>query len=183
MAAQPIVGGALLRILEGFVGFADFLEFLLGAGLLGNVRMVLPRELPVRLLDFLGAGLAVDAHHAVVVLVFHPDSRPLPPAGFFLAQASLARLGLRRVKNVALFSGIGQAPLVILVGPVRLRDDRPVRGNLLPPPGVSRGAEDAPDDGHLREFRLVRSPAGRSPSPSPPEARRASPRPRQLSRS
>src|SRR5712671_6466427 len=67
-------GGAFLRILERLVGFADFLEFFLGAGLLGNVRMILPRELAVRLLDVLGARLAVDAHHRVVVFVFHPWS-------------------------------------------------------------------------------------------------------------
>src|SRR5882672_4682238 len=73
-AAQTIVGGALLRILERFVGFAYFLEFFLGAGLLGNVRMVFSRELAVRLLDVLGARLTVDAHHRVVVFVFHPRS-------------------------------------------------------------------------------------------------------------
>src|SRR5258706_1716699 len=73
-AAQTVVGGAFLRILERLVGFADFLEFLLGPGLLGNVRMVLSRELPVRLLDLLGARLALDAHHRVVVFVFHPKS-------------------------------------------------------------------------------------------------------------
>jgi len=74
MAAQTIVGGALLRILERLVGFADFLESFLGAGLLGNVRMVLSREFPVRPLDLLGARFAVDAHHRVVVFVFHSKS-------------------------------------------------------------------------------------------------------------
>src|SRR5258706_7169193 len=74
MAAQTVVGGAFLRILERLVGFANFLEFFLGTGLLGNVRMILSRELPVRLLDVLGARLAIDTHHRVVVFVFHPWS-------------------------------------------------------------------------------------------------------------
>src|SRR5438552_10262038 len=152
MAAQLIVGGAFFRVPQGFIGFAELLELRLGVALLGNVRMILSRELAVCVLDLLGARLAVDAHHAVVVLVFHPDSRPLPPAVFSLTQASLVRLGLRRLKNVSLYSDIRQAPLVILVGAVRFRDDRPVCGNLLPPPGVGGVAVEAPNDVHLQEF-------------------------------
>ena len=72
MAAQLIVGGTLLRVPQGFIGFAELLELLLGVALLGNVRMIFSRELPVRVLDLLGARLAVDAHHGVVVFVFHP---------------------------------------------------------------------------------------------------------------
>src|SRR5258708_28247608 len=60
MAAQTIVGGALLRILERLVGFPHFLESSLGAGLLGNVRMVLSREFPVRLPDLPAALLALN---------------------------------------------------------------------------------------------------------------------------
>src|SRR5260221_9457178 len=140
VAARLIVSGALFRVLEGFIGFAELLELLLGVLFLGNVRMIFSRELAVRVLDLLGARLAVDAHHAVVVLVFHPDSGPLPPDGVALAQAPLVRLGLRRLKNVALFSGIGQTPLVVLVGAMGFRDNRPVRGNLLPPPELRGGS-------------------------------------------
>src|SRR5438309_1546414 len=67
MAAQLIVGGAFFRIPQSFIGFAELLELLLGIPFLGNIRMILSRELPVRVLDLLGARLAVDAHHAVVV--------------------------------------------------------------------------------------------------------------------
>src|SRR5207245_7943377 len=65
MATELIVGGAFFRIPQGFIGFAELLELLLGIPYLGNIRMILSRELPVRVLDLLGAGLAVDAHHAV----------------------------------------------------------------------------------------------------------------------
>src|SRR5258706_14254660 len=64
-AAQTVVGGAFLRILERLVGFADFLGFFLGAGLLGNVGTVLSRELAVHVLDVLRAPLAVYAPHRV----------------------------------------------------------------------------------------------------------------------
>src|SRR5712664_4227635 len=101
MAAQTIVGGALLRILERLVGFADFLESFLGAGLLGNVRMVLSREFPVRLLDLLGARFAVDAHHRVVVFVFHVVLR----GGRVVLQGAMMHAGRRMSTSAAATDG------------------------------------------------------------------------------
>jgi hypothetical protein len=71
VAAEMIVGRALLGVLQRLVGFADLLEFLLAGGILGHVGVVLLRELAVRLLDLVGAGAAFDAQYLVVVLVFH----------------------------------------------------------------------------------------------------------------
>src|SRR5262249_40428518 len=51
MPAKLVVRGALLRVLERLVGLGDFLEFLLGVRLLGDVRVVLAGELAVRALD------------------------------------------------------------------------------------------------------------------------------------
>ena len=71
VSAELVVGSTLFRTLEGLVRFGDFLEFLLPGGILGNVRMVLVRELAVRLLDLLTARVSVNAQNGVVVLVFH----------------------------------------------------------------------------------------------------------------
>ncbi len=71
VAAQLSVGGALVRILKRFVGLPDFLDFFFGIGFLGNVRVILVRELAVCLLDLLGAGVSRNAQNVVIVLVFH----------------------------------------------------------------------------------------------------------------
>jgi hypothetical protein len=60
VVAELVVERASLRIGEGFVGFRDVLEVVLG-GLVARilVGMILDGELPVSLLDLLGArGLA-----------------------------------------------------------------------------------------------------------------------------
>jgi hypothetical protein len=74
-AAQAVVGGALLGVFQGLVGFPDFLEFLLGIGLLGDVGVILAGELAVRLLDVVGARRAPDAERAVIVLVFNTPGK------------------------------------------------------------------------------------------------------------
>src|SRR4029079_1660197 len=97
--AELVVGRALLRILERLVGLGDLLEFILGARLLVHVRMVLLRELPVRLLDVVRARAARDPEDRVVILVLHgsiriglpsvpwirPPSRPASAATRFAA--------------------------------------------------------------------------------------------------
>ena len=70
--AELIVGGALLGVGEDLVGFLRFLEFLLGALVVRiAVRMMLHRELPVRLLDVLLGSIAIDAEYRVVVALRH----------------------------------------------------------------------------------------------------------------
>src|SRR4029453_2073579 len=71
VGAELIVGSTLLRVLQCFVGLADFLETLLRVGFFGNVRMIPVREFTIRLLDFVGARVFSDAQYLVVILVFH----------------------------------------------------------------------------------------------------------------
>jgi hypothetical protein len=72
--ADLVVGGPLLGVLQDLVGLAHLLEALLGVLLLGHVRVVLARELAVRLLDVPLGGAALDAQDLVVVLVLHSPS-------------------------------------------------------------------------------------------------------------
>src|SRR6266851_8928 len=74
--AQLIVGGALFRILERRVGLGDLLEFRLALRVLGNVRVILVRELAIGLLDRGLVGAALHAEGGVVILVFHFDAPP-----------------------------------------------------------------------------------------------------------
>ena len=73
--SQLVVFLPLVGIAEHFVGLVDLLEFRFGRLVAGiDVGMVLPRQLPERLLDLLlGRGLG-DAERRVVVLEIH---RPL----------------------------------------------------------------------------------------------------------
>ena len=71
MAAEAVVSGALFLVAQGLVSLGHVLKFLLGVLLLGDVRVVLARELAVRLLDLLVARTAFDAEYLVVVLVLH----------------------------------------------------------------------------------------------------------------
>src|SRR6202035_1177345 len=49
--SELVVGGALLGILERLIRLGDFLEFLLGTGLLGDIGMVFARQPAISLLD------------------------------------------------------------------------------------------------------------------------------------
>src|SRR5690606_27571280 len=52
--AEPVIGGAALRILQHVVGFADFAEALFGARIARiAIRMELHRELPIGALELL----------------------------------------------------------------------------------------------------------------------------------
>jgi hypothetical protein len=67
-----VIGGALLIILEDVVGFADFLELVLGRLVpLIAIRVELHGQRPVGLLDLIGAGAARDAEGLVIILLGH----------------------------------------------------------------------------------------------------------------
>ena len=86
--AVLIVGGALLRIAQGLVGFAEFLELFLG-GLVARVfvRVMLHRELAVGLLDFILARATRDAEHLVVISFGHRGQA----AGFLATMTAAGR--------------------------------------------------------------------------------------------
>src|SRR6185369_7371619 len=71
--AKSVVALALLGIRQDLVCFGDFLETLAVLAL-GDVGVMLARQLAVGGLDGLGVGLPVDAENLVVVLEL--DSRP-----------------------------------------------------------------------------------------------------------
>jgi hypothetical protein len=72
---ELIVRGPLPRVGQDFVRFLRFLEFLFGVLVVrAAVRMMLHRELPVRLLDVLFGGVAIQAQHRVVVAFRHISS-------------------------------------------------------------------------------------------------------------
>ena len=80
---EAVIGGALLRVLQRLVGLADFLELLLGAGVVRvAVRMVLHRQLAKRRLQFLLVGALLQAQRLVVV-GFH--AAPSSPAAAWCA--------------------------------------------------------------------------------------------------
>src|SRR5262249_58609767 len=97
--AELVVLLPLLRIAEDFVRLVDLLELRLG-GLVPwvHVRMMLARQLPERLLDFLVGGGLRHAEGGVVVFEVHRVSRsrasvrflpaPAPSAGAHRASAS-----------------------------------------------------------------------------------------------
>ncbi|MCG3146785.1 MAG: hypothetical protein PCFJNLEI_00219 [Verrucomicrobiae bacterium] len=65
---EAVVGGAFLRVGEGFVGFAEFLEFFLSSVIAGIfVGMIFDGELAVGFLDVLRCRAALDAEHFVVI--------------------------------------------------------------------------------------------------------------------
>ena len=70
--AEAVVGGALLRVLQAVIGFADRLElrFLFAAAVVA-VRMMLLGELAIGGLDRLRAGRSLHAEHIVIILLHH----------------------------------------------------------------------------------------------------------------
>ena len=64
---------------QDLVGFLGFLEFVLGALVVRiAVRMVLHRELAIRLLDVVFGCVAIDAEHRVVVALRHESTASAP---------------------------------------------------------------------------------------------------------
>src|SRR5262249_44262895 len=80
-AAKLIVSRAFFRILERVVGFADFLELLLGVRFLRAAGMILMGELAVPLLDLVRRRCTLHTQYLVIVLVFH-DLPALPLRGY-----------------------------------------------------------------------------------------------------
>ena len=70
--AEAVIGGALVAVLEHFIGFVDFVEFVLAFAVARiAVRMMLHRQLAECGLELdLGAG-ARDAQNFVVVALRH----------------------------------------------------------------------------------------------------------------
>jgi hypothetical protein len=63
--AEPVIGGALLIVLQDVIGLADFLEFLFGRRVARiAVRMELHGELAIGLLEILAAR-TLSPHPAV----------------------------------------------------------------------------------------------------------------------
>ena len=56
IAAQLVVGGALVRIAQHLVGLLNLFEFVLGVLFLADVRVILTRQFAVGALNFIGAG-------------------------------------------------------------------------------------------------------------------------------
>src|SRR5208282_1478356 len=66
-----IVDLALLFVPQDIVGFLDILELLFRRFVVGiEIRMILARQVPVRLADLLGLGLAIHPERFVVVLLY-----------------------------------------------------------------------------------------------------------------
>ena len=74
--AELVVRGAFLRILEHFVGFADFLKTRFRLSLFTHVRMVFARQLAVCAFDVVGGRCAVNLKDLIVILKFHLASSP-----------------------------------------------------------------------------------------------------------
>src|SRR5713101_7172023 len=87
--AEPVIGGALLVVLQDVIGLADVLELLLGGFVSGiAVRVKLHRELAVGSLQPIGIGRFRHAKDVVKVLLRHcrgtPGSKSVgrePPSG------------------------------------------------------------------------------------------------------
>src|SRR3569623_1527047 len=71
IAAELIVGRALLRVFQYLVGLADLFEPGLGVLLLAHVGVVFARELAIAALDLVLRRIAGHAQDFVIVLVFH----------------------------------------------------------------------------------------------------------------
>ena len=75
---ELVVRGALARIGQDLVGFLRFLEFLFRRLVVRiAIRMVLHRELAIRLLEVVVGGVAIDAEHRVVITFGHGPVQPL----------------------------------------------------------------------------------------------------------
>ena len=69
---KAIVDASLLRIGEHVVRFRHEFEAFLGSFVTRiYVRVILPRQSPVSLLDLIGLGVALDAEYFVIVLLSH----------------------------------------------------------------------------------------------------------------
>lgn len=75
--AEPVVGGALLLVLQDFVSFAAILEFRFGLGIARiAVGVILHGHLAIGLLDLLRRGTLRQAEKFVIVLLRHQAASP-----------------------------------------------------------------------------------------------------------
>jgi hypothetical protein len=105
LLAQLIVGGALLRTLEHFVGLSDLLEARFGVLFLADVRVVFTSELAVSLLDLRLGGIARHPHDLVVILELHPtpDVATATPSRILCVGHGLSIFRCRRLPTSAPF--------------------------------------------------------------------------------
>src|SRR5262249_16040339 len=80
LAAQLVVGRALLRVFQRLPGLADFLEARLGARLLPDVARVVLRRAAIRFLDVVRGRAGFDAERGVIVGVLHRAPLIAPPS-------------------------------------------------------------------------------------------------------
>src|SRR5205085_12032301 len=113
--AVLIVGGPFLRVAQRFVGFAQFLELLLGGFVAGIfVGMVFDGQLAVGFFDLLLAGVAVHSEDLVIIAFGH------------------SRSGVRFAGDH--YAGRADEPLAALVAPAPLPQNTafPYSRRLLP---------------------------------------------------
>ena len=78
LMAETVVGGLLLRVLEDFVGFADFLELRLSRLVARiGIRVELLGELAIGGLEFLFVGRFADAQNFVKIAVAENKTKAL----------------------------------------------------------------------------------------------------------
>jgi len=78
LAPQLVVGRALLGVTQHLIRFLHFLEARFGVRFLADIGVVLTREAPIRSLDLVRGGGALDAQDLVVVPEFHASSNTRP---------------------------------------------------------------------------------------------------------
>jgi hypothetical protein len=72
VGAELVVFFALLRVADYLVGLVDFLELDFGVLVAGiDVRMMLPRELPIRTLDLRLSSATRNAKRLLLISKFH----------------------------------------------------------------------------------------------------------------
>src|SRR5205085_2834734 len=75
IATEAIIFFALLLVRQHFVGFVDRFEFRLGLFIAGiDIRVILARQLTIRLLNLGSAGAALNPKGFIIVLVIHRAS-------------------------------------------------------------------------------------------------------------
>lgn len=104
-----------------------------------------------------GTTIAADGGRSSYLKACVPEDR-----GPGSARPSVNQLGLRRLKNMAMVPGIGQATLICLISRGRFRDDCPVRGQALPFPAPVGIQIKTPDEVHFCILpRFGHAPGGR----------------------
>ena len=81
--AEAVIGGALLRVLQALIGFAERLELRFGIGAAAiAVRMAFHRELAIGGLDRRRIGRPLHLQQRVIIGLNHddPDGPPVKPA-------------------------------------------------------------------------------------------------------